>query len=267
MSEPKILFERRGRIGIVRLNDNPTRNALARQLIAELIAVLDEADADKGLSCLVLASNGKAFCGGGNVKDMVEKIDPMFGGSPFEMQEGYRETIQALARRFMSLDIPVVAAVNGPAIGAGCDLACFCDIRIASTEAQFAESFIRVGLIPGDGGAWLLPRIVGFPRAVEMALTCRMVSAQEALEWGLATHVVDPHELEARALAMAETIASFPPIGVRLNKRLMRRAQEMTFNECLELSASYQSMVQSTADQLEAVAAMLEKRAPVFTGK
>lgn len=267
MTTGKVTLEQCGRVGIVRLNDPDARNALSKDLIHELIAAIRNADADKSLSCLVLTGAGKAFCSGGNVKDMLEGDDPMFGGSPHEMAEGYRLNIQQMTKCFLGIDIPVIAAVNGPAIGAGNDLACLCDIRIASTKAKFAESFLRVGLVPGDGGAWLLPRIVGLPRALEMALTCRILDATEAKDWGLATHVVEPDELEAAVLAMAETIAAFPPISVRLNKRLILKSVSMGIDECLELSAAYQAIVQNTADQKEAVAAVVEKREPTYLGR
>lgn len=266
MTTAKVTMEKLGRVGLVRLNDPESRNALSMDLIAELIAVVTAADADAGLSCLVLTGNGKAFCAGGNVKDMLDGEDPMFGGAPHEMAEGYRRTIQQMTKCFIGLDVPVIAAVNGPAIGAGNDLACMCDIRVGSSAAKFAESFLRVGLVPGDGGAWLLPRIVGLPRALEMALTCRLLDASEALDWGLITHLVEPDELEAKALALAETIAAFPPISVRLNKRLMLRSLSMGLDECLELSAAYQAIVQSTADQKEAVAAVVERREPTYRG-
>lgn len=266
MTTAKVTIEKLGQVGLVRLNDPDSRNALSTDLIADLISVVTAADADTGLSCLVLTGNGKAFCAGGNVKDMHQGDDPMFGGAPHEMAEGYRRTIQQMTKCFIGLDIPVIAAVNGHAIGAGNDLACMCDIRVASTTAKFAESFLRVGLVPGDGGAWLLPRIVGLPRALEMALTCRILDAPEALDWGLVTHVVAPDELEARALALAQTIASFPPISVRLNKRLMLRSISMSLDECLELSAAYQALVQSTSDQKEAVAAIVERREPSYRG-
>lgn len=267
MTDTKVLMERQGRVALIRLNDPESRNALSTDLIHELIAVVTAADTDEGVSCVVLTGTGKAFCSGGNIKDMLEGEGPMFGGSPYEMQEGYRRNIQQMTKRFLSLDVPVIAAVNGPAIGAGCDLACLCDIRISATTAKFAESFLRVGLVPGDGGAWLLPRVVGLPRALEMALTCRTLDAAEAREWGLTTQVVDPERLEETALAMAQTIAAFPPLSVRLNKRLIYRSMNLGADECLELSAAYQAIVQSSADQKEAVAAVIEKREPRFIGR
>ena len=264
--QDKVLIERRDRIAIVTLNEPEARNSLTPGLVKALCDFIGAANADATLSCIVLTGAGKSFCSGGNIKDMRDGTDPMFAGSPYEMAEGYRNGAQMITRLFHRLDVPVVAAVNGHAIGAGCDLACMCDIRLAATEAKFAESFMRVGIVSGDGGAWLLPRVIGLPRALEMALTCRTLDADEALRWGLVTHVVAADELMARALHMAETIAAFPPRSVRLNKRLLISSQGMTLDGSLELSAAYQAIAQHTLDQKEAVNALLEKRSPVFTG-
>jgi enoyl-CoA hydratase/carnithine racemase len=267
MTDPLLLIERQGPIALLTLNDAATRNSLSPNLVSALISFLSGANADDGLACIVLTGAGDGFCSGGNVKEMVRGVEPMFTGTPQQMQEAYRAGIQAVPRLFHSLDVPVIAAVNGAAIGAGCDLACMCDIRIASADAKFAESFLRVGLVPGDGGAWLLPRVVGYPRAVEMALTCRAIEAPEALTWGLVTHVVERDALIDTAMSMARTIAAFPPRSIRLNKRLMRQSLSLTLDECLELSAAYQAIVQHTADQKEAVAALVEKRPARFTGR
>ena len=267
MTESTLLIERQGPIALITLNDAATRNALSPNLVGALTAFLASANADDKLGCIVLTGAGEGFCSGGNIKEMLRGVEPMFAGSSQQMQEAYRTGIQMIPRLFHSLDVPVIAAVNGAAVGAGCDLACMCDVRIASTDVKFAESFLRVGLVVGDGGAWLLPRVVGYPRALEMALTCRAIEATEAKEWGLVTHVVERAALVETALGMARTIAAFPPRSVRLNKRLIRQSMNLTLDECLELSAAYQAIVQHTTDQREAVAAVVEKRAPRFTGQ
>jgi len=267
MTDSTLLIERHGPVALLRLNDAATRNALSPGLVGALTTFLAGANADAGLSCIVLTGAGEGFCSGGNIKEMLRGVEPMFAGSSQRMQEAYRAGIQMIPRLFQSLDVPAIAAVNGAAIGAGCDLACMCDIRIAATDAKFAESFLRVGLVPGDGGAWLLPRVVGYPRALEMALTCRVIEAAEAQQWGLVTHVVEPNALLETAMSMARTIAAFAPRSVRLNKRLIRQSMNLTLDECLELSAAYQGIVQHTADQREAVAALVEKRPPRFTGQ
>jgi len=266
MSEP-LLIERRGPVAILTLNLPETRNALTDSLIQSLLDFLWSANADEELSCIVLTGAGDGFCSGGNVKEMQDKAHPMYRGSAFQMAEAYRSNIQQIPLAFDALDVPVIAAVNGSAIGAGCDLACMCDIRIASENARFAESFLRVGLVSGDGGAWLLPRTVGMPRALEMALTGRMVDPKTAESWGLVTHVVPREQLLDKALEIAAEITSFPPKSIRLNKRLMKRSADMTLKAALDLAASYQAIVQNTSDQREAVAALLEKRKPRFTGE
>lgn len=267
MAEGKVLIERQGPVALVTLNEPGSRNALTPGIVRELCGFLAGANADSTLSCIVLTGAGKGFCSGGNVKDMRDGSDPMYAGTPHEMQEGYRSGAQMITKLFHELDVPVIAAVNGAAIGAGCDLACMCDIRIASPHAKFAESFMRVGLVSGDGGAWLLPRVVGLPRALEMALTCCMLDADKALQWGLVTHVVEADRLIDVALEMARGIAELPPRSIRLNKRLIIQSVDMTLSGSLELSAAFQAIVQNTADQKEAVAALLEKRTPNFIGR
>lgn len=266
MADDILLVERQGPIAILTLNDPGSRNALTPRMVKAITAFVGGANADQTLGCIVL-TGGDGFCSGGNIKDMVAKSDPMFAGSAFDMKEGYRNGIQMIPRLFQTLDVPVIAAVSGAAIGAGCDLACMCDIRLASPDAKFAESFLRVGIVPGDGGAWLLPRVVGYPRAIEMALTCRMIGAEEAKEWGLVTHIVAKDRLLEEALGIARKITAFPPLSIRLNKRLMKLAQQMSLNETLEISAAYQAIIQNTKDQREAVTALVEKRDPKFVGE
>jgi enoyl-CoA hydratase/carnithine racemase len=164
-------------------------------------------------------------------------------------------------------DVPVVAAVNGPAVGAGCDLACMCDVRIAATTATFAESFVQLGLVPGDGGAWLLQRLVGPARAAEMTLTGDTVDAATALEWGLVSRVVDPEDLLETAQGIAARIAANPPQAVRLAKNLLREAAHQSLDSALELSAAYQAVAQRTRDHDEALAGRLERRPATFTGE
>ena len=266
MAEKKVLVERHGAVALVTMNDPEARNPLTPGMVSDICSFVGSANADSSLSCIVLTGEGKSFCSGGNVKDMRDGTDPMFAGSPNDMQEGYRNGVQMIPKLFHQLDVPVIAAVNGHAIGAGCDLACMCDIRLASPFAKFAESFMRVGIVSGDGGAWLLPRVIGLSKALEMALTCRMLDATEALSWGLVTHVVPAEELIARAMEMAQTIAAFPPRSIRLNKRLIIKSQDMTLDGSLELSAAFQAIAQNTCDQKEAVHALLEKRSPSFIG-
>lgn len=261
-----VLIERKGPIALVTMNRPDSRNALSADVIDGLVTFLSGANADASLGCIILTGAGKSFSSGGNVKEMRDGTHPMFTGTPLEMQEGYRNGIQQLPRLFHQLDVPAIAAVNGHAVGAGMDLSTMCDIRVASAKASFAESFLRVGLISGDGGAWYLPRAIGHAKAMELALTCRTLNAEEAREWGLVTHVVEPEALMDKAWELAEQITAFAPKSIRLNKRLLRQSAGVPLETALDLAASFQSIAQNTQDQQEAVNALLDGRSPVFKG-
>ena len=182
-------------------------------------------------------------------------------------RRNYKSGIQRLPLRFAALEVPVIAAGNGPAIGAGCDLACMCDLRIAGESARFAESFVKLGIIPGDGGAWLLPRVVGFSKASEMALTGDAIDAHEALSCGLVSKVVPDSELLAEARKLAARISVNPTQAVRMTKRLLWESHGTSLATLLELSAAMQALAHATDDNREAMAAFLEKRKPDFTGR
>lgn len=257
-------IEREGGIVTVRMNHPDTRNALTtREQIQEFVDLCAELRRDLSVRVMVLTGNGSAFCAGGNVKDMHER-GGIFAGSPYELRNTYRDGIQRIPLAIYELDIPVIAAVNGPAIGAGLDLACMCDIRLAAPKAIFAESFVRLGIVPGDGGAWLLPRIIGIPKASLMAFTGDAIDAAKALEWGLVEQVCTHETLQAEAQALARRIASNPGHALRLCKRLLREGQHMRLDSLLELSAAYQALAHHTEDHHEAVAAFVDKRDPHY---
>jgi enoyl-CoA hydratase/carnithine racemase len=261
-----VLLERRGSVAIATLNRAASRNALDDEMADALVALCAVANADLGIRCVVLAANGPAFCAGGNVKEMYAR-QGMFGGSPAEMRRAYASGIQRIPLAFHGLEVPVVAAVAGPAVGAGFDLSLMCDIRLASTAATFAESFVRLGLISGDGGAWLLQRVAGVSRASQMTLTGDAITAEQAERWGIVSSVHAADELMPAAVAMAERIAVHPPHSIRLNKRLLRESERATLAQSLELAAAFQSIAQHTEDLREGVAAVVEKRAPNFKGR
>ncbi|WP_028303753.1 crotonase/enoyl-CoA hydratase family protein [Oceanospirillum maris] len=261
-----LLYKQKGAVVTLTINQDETRNAISSD---EMIDAFDSAakriNRDDSVSVVILTGAGKAFSSGGNVKDMKDKAG-MFGGSPVELREGYRRGIQRIPLAMNNLEVPLIAAVNGPAIGAGCDLAMMCDIRIASTKAKFAESFAKIGIIPGDGGAWFLPRAIGMSRACEMAFTGEAVDASTALSWGMVSQVVEPEDLMAAAETMASRIAVNPPRALRMTKKLLKEGQRVSLETLLELSASMQALAHHTSDHTEAVSAMLEKRAPEFKG-
>lgn len=262
-----VLFERKDDgIVVVTLNDPKTRNALTDPVIDGIVDACRRINADMSVRCMILTGAGEGFSSGGNVKEMKEKKG-LFGGTPVDMRRGYQHGIHKIPKALYDLEVPSIAAVNGAAIGAGCDTALMCDIRIAGKKAQFAESFLRVGLVSGDGGAWFLPRVVGLSRAYEMTLTGDVIDAEKADKWGIVSKVVDDDKLMDEAMAMAKKIAAFPPHSIRLNKRLLRESQGVSLPVALEMASAMQALVQSTDDQHEAVNAMLEKRKPNFKGK
>lgn len=261
-----VTIEVEGPVTTLTLNQPDTRNAISDlEMVDALCNALARANADTSVRAVVLTGTGKAFSAGGNLKKMGMPGE-LGGGAPVDTVRGYQEGIQRIPLAFQALGVPVIAAVNGPAIGAGCDLACMCDIRIAGTSAVFAESFVKMGLVPGDGGAWLLQRIIGFSRAAELSFTGDTITAEEALALGLVSRVVPDEALLETARGLAHKIAANPPHAVRMTKRLMIQARDLRLDALLELSAAMQALVHTTSDHQEAVSAFREKRKPTFTG-
>ncbi len=264
MSDP-LLYEQQDHVVTLTFNRPEARNPMSGDdMINAVVDATERINGDLSVRAVILTGAGPAFCAGGNIKDMKDKSG-VFGGSPAEIREGYRQGIQRIPLAINNMDVPIIAAVNGPAVGAGCDIATMCDIRIASETTFFAESFVKVGLIPGDGGAWFLPRVIGMSRAAEMAFTGDRVDAQTALEWGLVSRVVPGDQLMDAAREMAARITVNPPMVVRMTKRLLREGQRMDLRSLLELSAPMQSLAHYTDEHHEAVSAMIEKRAPDFS--
>jgi len=183
-------------IMLITLNRPDIHNAIShKSMIDELIEALNIANQDENIRALILTGAGKSFCAGGNVKDMRDKTD-MFSGNTSTIEHGYKQGIQRIPLAFARLDVPIIAAINGAAVGAGFDMTMMCDIRIGSESARFAESFVKLGLIPGDGGAWFLPRKIGPARAAQMALTGTMIDAKTALDWGIISGMPKPRKIE-----------------------------------------------------------------------
>ena len=263
-----VLYEQYQNIVTVTLNRPQERNAIGtHEACDELVQAADRINADQTVHAVVLTGAGSAFCAGGNIKKMLDRSGFARGASPAATRENYRRGVQRVARAWWNIEVPTIAAVNGPAIGLGCDFACMCDIRIAGAGASFAESFLKVGLVPGDGGAWFLPRVVGVSKAAEMTFTGESLNASDALACGLVSRVVPDDALVAEARKLAARIAANPRIALRLCKRLLRESQHSRLDDMLELSAAYQALVQETEDHEEAVTAMIEKRPPTFTGR
>ena len=256
-------YEQDGAIVTLTMNAPELRNALTgNAAVDEFVASVERINADPTVRVMILTGAGTAFSSGGNVKDMKRFTTDEV--TPEQIGRWYRTGIQRLPLALQKLEVPSIAAVNGPAVGAGCDLACMCDMRIASTNALFAESFIRVGLIPGDGGAWLLPRVVGLSKAMEMSFTGDPVHAEDAQAIGLVSRVVGPEALLPEARSLAARIARNPGQTLRLTKRLLREGQNQRLDSLLELSAALQVVAHKTPAHAEAVNAFIEKREPRF---
>ena len=269
MTQPELkdsLLTIDGAVATLTLNRDDVRNALTGTTLAEeIVSVAQWCNTTDSISVLILTGAGSAFSSGGNVKEMQDK-NGTFAGTPAEIQNNYRRGIQRIPLALQQLEIPVIAAINGPAIGAGMDLACMCDLRIGSSSALLGETFVNLGIIPGDGGAWFLQRLIGYQRAAELTFTGRLIKADEALSLGILLEVVAPEQLLARARELAAAIAAKPPQAVRLTKRLLKMAQRSDLPDFLDICAAFQAIAHHTEDHAEAVAAFIEKRSAVFNG-
>lgn len=254
-----------GGVVTITLDRPDARNAYSEAMVDSLCAALDAAEADPAVRCVILTGAGSAFSAGGDLKKMRDQTG-MFAGGSVALRRAYIDHIQRIPRRFALFDKPIIAAINGPAIGAGLDLACMCDLRIAAAGVKLGSTFVKVGLVPGDGGAYLLARTIGFPKALELMLSGRVIKAEEGLALGLVNRVVAAEELLRAAEELAASIAENPPLAVQMTKRAAYRAWDDGLTVALEQAASYQGMVQRTDDHQEAVAAFLERRKPVFRG-
>jgi len=255
-----LVKKRTDHVLVLTMSSPDTRNALtSAEQFEEFEQTCGEINDDMSIRCVILTGAGSAFCAGGNVKDMRDRKG-LFAGDPFDQADAYRRGIQRIPRAIYALNVPIIAGVNGPAVGAGCDLATMCDIRIGSETAMFAESFVNLGIIPGDGGAWFLPRAIGYSNACKMAFTGNRVKAEEALSMGLLSEVVSEQNLLDRCLELAQDIAANPPHAVRLTKQLLRASQNSSLHELLDQSAAFQAICHAEPDHAEAITAFFEKR-------
>jgi len=246
-------------IATMTMNSPATRNAVAydeqHSAIADACHTITK---DRAVRCVILTGAGTAFSAGGDIKGMLQRLsDPNL--EAIENRYLYKEGIHRIPVAIYDLEVPVIAAVNGPAIGAGLDLACMCDIRIAGRSAKFAESFVTLGIIPGDGGAYFLQRLVGPSKAAELTFTGRTIGADEALACGLVSSVVDDAELMDKAREMAAQIARNPGYALRMSKRLMREAQDSNLKSVLELSAAFQALSHATGEHKELLSAAVAR--------
>ena len=244
------------------LNRPEKLNALFGTMRQELLEALDAAAADDEVNAVVITGEGRGFCAGGDVEFMsnLQKEKDI---------DGFRALLDAgaaVVRRIRSLPKPIIAAVNGVAAGAGCNLAIACDYRVASEQARFAQSFVKIGVHPDWGGTWFLPRLIGPSRAMEMMMTGRLVDADEAHQIGLVDRLVSAARLKDSVNELARTIANGPPLPIADIKRAIQSAERLSLDEQLELETENQIRAFLSADAAEGMKAFFEKRSPVFRG-
>lgn len=245
------------RIAILTLNRHDLRNALTgSHLIDDIVTTANWVNQEEAVSVLIITGAGSAFSAGGNILDMAERGGD-FAGDVAEVEARYRRGIQRIPLALQAVEVPIIAAVNGAAIGAGFDLANMADMRIASEKAKFGETFLNLGIIPGDGGAWFMQRLIGYQKAFELTLSGRIVDAKEAKEMGIVLDVVRPDDLMPRALELAQSIARQPPKATRMTKRLMKMAQRTELKDFLDVCATFQGMCHNEPEHLQAVNRMI----------
>ncbi|AKE01154.1 enoyl-CoA hydratase (plasmid) [Rhodococcus erythropolis] len=249
-------------VATIRLNRPEKRNAFTFSMVDEWADRLAEAQADPQVNVIVVTGEGRGFCSGIDLS-WVEEHDQR----PLKFKQALTDHIHRVPLTLESVDKPVIAAVNGDAMGAGLDMALMCDLRLASTEARMAMSYVKVGLVPGDGGCWLLPRLVGLPRALELLWTGDMITAERAEQLGIVNSVHKPEKLIDATYELAGRIAGAPPVAVRMIKRATYQSQRLDFRTSLDLISSHMGVVRSTDDSVEAYRAFAEKRPGKYTGR
>jgi len=258
----EVLVERLEAVELITLNRPDRMNALTIPMVAALTSRVTAASADDHCRAIVITGAGRGFCSGSDTS-------AWDGGSltPLQSKERLWKGYHLLVRAIDATDKPVIAAINGAAVGAGMDIALGCDIRYMADSAYMSEAYVQVGLIPGNGGAYFLPRLVGVPRALELLWTGRRVEATEAVKLGLANSTYANGEVVAAALAFAQLIAKQPPLVIQYTKRAVKQSLTCDLITALDLLSSHVAVIRSTEDSNEALAARRERRAPRFTGK
>ncbi|MBI2917009.1 MAG: enoyl-CoA hydratase/isomerase family protein [Chloroflexi bacterium] len=258
-------------IALITLNRPDRLNAFTATMITEWVDAINRVKTDRALRVLVVTGAGRGFCSGADVSGEpgtgLHWTDEKKDAKPIDRRNVLREGVQKIPRALVDLDKPYIAAINGVCVGGGMEMANMCDIRIASTQARFGEIFMKLGSIPGDGGCYFLPRIVGIAKAIELICTGDIIDAQEALRINYVSKVVPPDQLLPAAMELARRLAKGPPIAVGMAKRLIYRAWDMEMNTALEMTELMTYMNMTTEDREEAKRAKREKREPVFKGE
>ena len=261
MSE--LLYEiRDDGVATITLNRPERLNAFTREMIDAWVEALEDARRNDAVQVLVVTGAGRAFCSGGDVGAMNERPS----GVPGLEHKRWLEVVHRVPLALEVLDKPVIAALNGPAVGAGLDMALMCDLRFAAAGARFSEGYVKVGLIPGDGGTYFLPRLIGTARALELLWTADFVTAEKAEQLGLVNRVIPADQLLPEVYALAGRLASGPSVAIRLTKRAVYQGLRMDLRTHLDMIASHMSVIRQTDDHAEGARAFVEKRPPRFVG-
>ena len=262
MDKPHVLYEVKDHVAIITLNRPEAKNAFSIEMITLWNEYLKNARNDNNVRCIIVTGKGDTFCSGGDIQEMAEGRL-----RSWDMKNFVWEGVHRIVLSLEDLDKPVIAAINGAAMGAGMDMAIMCDIRICSDKARLAESYINMGVVPGDGGAYFLPRLVGTSKALELLLTGDVINPEEALKLGIVNRVVPHEDLMDEALKLAVKIAEKPPLAVRMVKRAVYQAQNSSLRSHLDYISSQLALLSETEDHVKAAKAFLEKSKPVFTGR
>ena len=257
-----LLYEVKDRIATITLNRPDKLNAFTGPMIDAWARALAQAQADEQVHVVVVTGAGRAFCAGGDVARMGE-------GQPtaLEHKNMLWEHIHRIPKTLEAMDKPVIAMVNGLAVGAGMGMCLMCDVRIAADAARFSTGYVRVGLVPGDGDTYFLPRLVGPAKALELLWTADFIDAAEALRLGIVNRVVPAADLREATWAFARQVADGPQIPIRMIKRLVYQSLRLDLRTHLDLVSSHMAIVRQTADHAEGVAAFKAKRPPRFQGR
>ncbi len=262
MADPAVLYESRDHVCEITLNRPENRNSMTPDVLDGLASAVAQAKADPEVRCVIITGKGKSFCAGADFRSNIQRST---AGAQLPNERSFAMYAPFLS--VLEIEVPVIGALNGHAIGGGLGLAVVCDLRVANREARYGANFVQLGLHPGMATTYILPRLVGLPRAAELLLTGRLLSGEEAAQFGLANYAVAPDEVLPRARALAREVASAAPIAVRLTKKSLYRHVDWDPRAAAEWEAALQSRTLETEDSREGVKALLEKRPPQFKNR
>ena len=267
MSDPLVLVAQAGAVRTITLNRPKALNSFTGEMHAELAQALADAEADSGVRCLVLTGAGRAFCAGQDLADPAVAPNLAPGAAPTDVGDVVDRYYRPLALRLRAMPVPVIAAVNGVAAGAGASIALGCDIVVAARSASFLQAFSKIGLVPDAGGTWLLPRLVGRANALGLAMTGDRLTAEAAQQMGLIWKCVDDAVFADEVRALADKLAAMPTQALVATRAAVDAASQMNLADALTLEGQWQSRLSASHDYLEGVAAFLAKRPAVFVDR